>query len=110
MPNGSHAKLFQYADDTSIFVMSDRSLLALFSLFERYERASGAKLNVNKSRGLLLGSWKDRQDMPVALNWSSELITVLGIGIISLQNLKVSFPYGNLDSCHSVIEHLLLIC
>ena len=81
LPNGSRAKLFQYADDTSIFVMSDRSLLALFSLFERYECASGAKLNVNKSHGLLLGSWKDRRDMPVALSWSSEFINVLGCRI-----------------------------
>ena len=81
LPNCSRAKLFQYADDTSVFVMTDRSLLALFSLFERYECASGAKLNVNKSHGLLLGSWKDRRDMPVALSWSSEFITVLGCRI-----------------------------
>jgi hypothetical protein len=48
-------KIFQYADDTSILVQSDRALQALFSLFERYERASGVRLNVAKSHGLLVG-------------------------------------------------------
>ena len=81
LPNNTKVKLFQYADDTSILVMSDQSLRSLFSLFERYERASGAKLNVTKSHGLLLGAWKDRVDMPINLNWSNESITVLGCRI-----------------------------
>ncbi len=56
-------------------------LTALFSLFERYKRASGAKLNVTKSHGLLLGSWKDRVVLPIQLNWSNHFITVLGCRI-----------------------------
>jgi hypothetical protein len=78
MMNGQCFKICQYADDTNIFVMSDRALLALFALFDRYEHASGAKLNVDKSHGLLFGSWKDRLDMPIQLNWSNIAITVLG--------------------------------
>ena len=78
LPDGSRTKVFQYADDTSILVQSDNSIRALFSLFDRYERASGAKLNVTKSHGLLLGLWKHRSDLPVPLNWSSVSITVLG--------------------------------
>jgi hypothetical protein len=35
-------------------------------------------LNVTKSHGLLLGSWKHRSNLPVPLNWSSVSITVLG--------------------------------
>jgi hypothetical protein len=74
-------KIFQYADDTSILVQSDRALQALFSLFERYERASGARLNVAKSHGLLVGSWKQRVNLPIELNWSNDFITVLGCRI-----------------------------
>ena len=81
LPNGLCPKVFQYADDTSILVRSDASLRALFSLFERYECPSGAKLNVEKSHGLLIGSWKDRKDLPVLLNWSYAYITVLGCRI-----------------------------
>ena len=50
----------------------------MFSLFERYEKASGAKLNVAKSHGLLFGSWHDRVHMPIPLNWCNDAITVLG--------------------------------
>ncbi len=78
LPDGQRRKLFQYADDITILVQSDDSIRSLFALFERYERASGAKLNVTKSHGLLLGLWKHRNNLPVPLNWSSESITVLG--------------------------------
>ena len=49
-----------------------------FAVFHRYELASGAKLNVTKSHGLLVGSWASRTNLPVALNWSAEAITVMG--------------------------------
>ena len=78
LPDGQCVKLFQYADDTSILVHSDQALLSVFSLFTRYEKASGAKLNVGKSHGLLFGSWRARLDLPVPLNWSNVAITVLG--------------------------------
>lgn len=76
--NGQRVKLCQYADDTSILVQSDQALLSVFSLFSRYEHASGAKLNVSKSHGLLLGSWRGRSNMPVNLKWSSASIVILG--------------------------------
>ena len=55
-PGGEAAKIFQYAGDTSILVRSDCALQALFSFFKRYEQASGWRLNVAKSHGLLVGS------------------------------------------------------
>ena len=66
---------------------SDESLRSLFSLFERYERASGAKLNISKSHGLLFGTWKYRADLPVQLDWSSEAITVLGCRIANEESV-----------------------
>ena len=78
LPNGQRAKICQYADDTSIIVRSDNSLREVFSIFDRYELGSGARLNVSKSHGLLIGSWKTRTDMPFPLDWSNEAITVLG--------------------------------
>ena len=76
-----------YADDTSVIVHSDESLRSLFSLLERYEQASGAKLNVSKSHGLLFGTWKYRADLPVQLDWSSEAITVLGCRIANEESV-----------------------
>ena len=69
----------QYADDTSIIVTSDDSIRAVFETFALFERGSGAKLNQSKSKGLWLGSWRGRQTPPVALEWSSEKLKVLGV-------------------------------
>lgn len=46
-----------------------------------YEKGSGSKLNLSKSKGLWLGSWKGRLDSPVNLDWSSSMIKVLGVFI-----------------------------
>ena len=78
LPSGTIIKLQQYADDTSCIVSSDASLCALFDLFARYERASFAKLIISKSKGLLLGSWTHRNDLPINLQWSKDFLTILG--------------------------------
>lgn len=62
-------------------VPSDDALLSLFRLFDRYEGASGAKVNVEKSHGLLFGTWRDRTDIPISLNRSNLHISVLGCRI-----------------------------
>ena len=73
-----HPKLSQYADDTSGFVSSDRSICAIFDLFSRYEEASGAKLNRSKCKALLIGSWKDRVSLPCDIKCTSQHIVTLG--------------------------------
>ena len=78
---GKREKLPQYADDTSVLVCSDLAMVSLFSLFEKYERAPGAKLNQGKCYGLLLGTWKSRTDPPIKLRWTSEAILDLGTNI-----------------------------
>ena len=80
--NMEHRRFFldvcQYADDTTIVVVSPGALEAVFALFRRYELASGAKLNATKSHGLLFGSWRHLENLPVKLQWSSDSICVLG--------------------------------
>ena len=79
LPGGrEHAKIVQYADDTSILVTTDSSVLALVELFGKYEKASGAKLNLGKCHGLVLGPWRNRTSFPVAFRWSSSHIVALG--------------------------------
>ena len=46
------APISQYADDTSLIVNSDDAILAVFDTYSWFEAASGAKLNVSKSKGL----------------------------------------------------------
>jgi hypothetical protein len=69
-----------YADDTSIAATTDASMQATFNIYAQYERASGAKLNRGKSKGLWLGAWKDRRDTPFGIKWITEL-SLLGATI-----------------------------
>ena len=73
-------KISQYADDTTVLISSDFSLVALFQLFASYERASGARLNFHKCSGLLLGPWRSRppDTIPIQIQWSADYIRVLG--------------------------------
>ncbi len=117
LPDGQCAKIFQYADDTSILVQSDQALLALFSLFERYECASGAKLNVTKSHGLLVGAWKSRNLVPICLLHSiGQTFPLLFLGAVWAMIIKLIGPLlfhgfrtswlcGNSGSYLSVVEH-----
>ena len=47
----------QYANDTSLIVTSDQSIVEVFRTYGVFERGSGSKLNLGKSKGLWLGSW-----------------------------------------------------
>ena len=98
LPNGRAVKLCQYADDTSVIVTTDLALNALFHLFTRYEKASGAKLNVTKCHGLLIGRWQSRSNLPIALDWSNVEIIVLGS---RMPNGLVSFL--SISSAHSLV-------
>ena len=71
----------QYADDTTLVVTSDRAITSCFNTYSLFEKGSGSRLNLDKCRGLWLGSWKDRQHLPVDLQWTSDNIKVLGIYI-----------------------------
>ena len=70
-----------YADDTSAVVSSDRAIVAVFETYDRFEKASGSKINLDKCEGLWLGSWQHRLDAPIAIQWTSSKIKVLGVFI-----------------------------
>ena len=71
----------QYADDTSLVVASDVSINGVCDTYSLFEQ-------VSKCKGLLLGPWKGRRDLPVVLDWSSVKIKVLRV-FIGVGNLEV---------------------
>ena len=62
-----------HADDTTVAATTDASIEETFSLYNLYERASGARLNRGKSKGMWAGSWKDRADTPHGIQWVKDL-------------------------------------
>ena len=52
---GSKALFFQHADDSTAFVRDIKSVDIIFECFKEYNRASGSKVNIEKSEVLPLG-------------------------------------------------------
>ena len=94
-------KLSQYADDTTVFSQSDSSIKSIFRLFRFYESASGAKLNLGKCKGLLIGSWKSRTALPCHIKCTSESIVALGS---NLSNNRQENWGGLLDKFTSLLN------
>jgi len=99
---GLQFKVCQYADDTTAFVKSEKSLYALFNVISDFERGSGAKLNRSKTEALWLGSWKDRTDEPLGLAWVRKT-KILGIvfGTRDVERDNWEPRLSKLDKCVS---------
>ena len=78
-----------YADDTSAIVSSNRAIVPIFETYDRFEKASGSKINLAKCEGLWLGSWQHRLDAPVAIRWT-----------LKIKVLHVFIGNGNLDEAN----------
>ena len=72
-------KIIQYADDTTLLLQGNQSSLAIENHIANYEKASGAKINKDKSEGLWLGSFKNRPDSPLGFNWKKKTLKILGL-------------------------------
>lgn len=70
-----------YADDTSVISTSDASTVAIFQTYDRFEKGTGSKLNLEKCEGLWIGAWRHRLDAPVPIVWTSIKMKVLGVFI-----------------------------
>ena len=70
-----------YADDTSVISSSDTATVAVSDTYSRFEEGTGAKLNMEKCKGLWLGAWRSRSDSPVLIDWTSSKLKVLGVVI-----------------------------
>ena len=76
--NGLQARARLYADDVFAVLKNLKSLEALLSLIELYEKGTGAKLNKSKTEATWLGAWRFRADEPLGLTWVKKM-KVLGV-------------------------------
>ena len=67
-------KLSQFADDTTLLLTDESSITETFKVFDRYERASGAKINKSKCKGLWSGAFAHRTDQLHGFDWYNDYI------------------------------------
>ena len=78
LPDGLISKWVGYSDGNT--TLSDfKSVNKLFVLLEIYERASGAKVNLQKTQGFLMGKLRYEKDTPLDIRWTNEKNQNFGI-------------------------------
>ena len=85
LPDGLISKWVGYSDDGNATLSDFKSVEKLFVLLEIYERASGAKVNLQKTQGFLTGKLRYAKDTPLDIRWTNDKIKILG------------FYFGNTD-------------
>ena len=60
LPNKKCVKINLFADDTQLFNKNENSINECFKFIEIYEKASGSKVNLNKTIGLYTGRSKNK--------------------------------------------------
>ena len=82
----NETKLLAYADDMTALlsdIASAKELLDSLNIFEKY---SGLKMNVSKTKAMWIGTMKDSSEKPLGLEWC---LTVRILGVIFSCNQKV---------------------
>ena len=95
--NSTEIKMTQYADDLTL-LLADVNYVTTLKLFGE---CSGLKINQEKTIGMLLGSWKNRQNLPQNIKWTSEPVKMLGVYISNSLNKTIMLNF------ESKIEALL---
>ncbi|KAJ8043480.1 hypothetical protein HOLleu_10579 [Holothuria leucospilota] len=78
IPGGAEVRCLQYADDVTCVVSDLASFRALTGTLSTFQRATGARLNPTKTKGLRLGKWRSKQ-LPFAASWIDDAIKINGV-------------------------------
>ena len=76
--NNEGHKIDAYADEATMTLKDDTSVIHTFDTINEYERASGSKLNRTKTEGLYIGRQAGRTSGPVPITWRTDSLTILG--------------------------------
>ena len=66
LPNGFNWSIVGFADDSTALVSTVGSVTEVFNVVEKFEQATGALLNREKTSVMGLGVWEDKNTWPLA--------------------------------------------
>ena len=75
-----NVKCPSYADDLTLTLVGSPSVCLAFEIIERFSEATGLKLNIEKTQGMMVGSSCTDDRLP-SINWQNESIKILGFRI-----------------------------
>ena len=79
-PKNKHeAKISMLADDTTIFVQDESSVIKVLRAIEEFGKVAGPKLNKQKTVGMKLGCLRNNNINVTEITWASDHIKALGI-------------------------------
>ena len=102
LPNDKCLKILGYADDTTLFLKDNLSILEIMRVINKFEKATGAILNKDKTKIYGMGTWNNKLEWPVP--WLQNTVpsfNSLGIIYSNDYNLSVNL---NWESVLSAIE------
>ena len=69
-----------YADDLTLTLVGSPSVCLAFEIIQRFSEATGLKLNMEKTQGMMVGSSCTDNRLP-SINWQNQSIKILGFQI-----------------------------
>ena len=75
-----NVKCPSYADDLTLTLVGSPSVCIAFEIIERFSEATGLKLNMEKTQGMMIGSSCTDDRLP-SINWQNQSIKILGFQI-----------------------------
>ena len=82
-----------YADDATITITQNRCFKEVYKDLRDFEDATGAKVNLSKTKGLWVGGWKHRTDSPLGFTWSCDNVKNLGVFFGTDNPAKCTFDH-----------------
>ena len=103
IPNKKKAhKLSQYAADTFFFILTEDSIIEILKFFQKYQTATGAKINLSKTTIMLLANAKiydlDKKITNIKIKGAIKIL-----GIYFTDNLTITSTF-NWNNCLQKIE------
>ena len=72
-------KLSAYVDDSQFFNSTENSIKESFKIFDKFEKASGAKIHKTKTTAMYIGPWKSKDPEFKEISWTNTYVKTLGI-------------------------------
>ena len=95
-----NVKCPSYADDLTLTLVGSPSVCLAFEIIQRFSEATGLKLNMEKTQGMMVGFSCTDDRLPL-INWQNQSIKILGFQIGNVNRGRVVGASGSETSVSS---------